>query len=503
MNESETHPEGGGWVQREDGAWVNLVTGAGTLLQRSFHTRYTAPCAYSDAEVSNLLNDGTMRRIVMRPIETLVRGGLRFTYDNKPPEELKKWEQIAKERKVLGTFFRAMWMARAYGGAAVVKVFGKGDVLSDPAPEGQAVSNLLVLPATQIPANEYFEEYWEESWGRPKNYQLQSTGTFNVETLAEVDASRVIRFEGLPCTAQASKDKYRGWGLGTVQECAHVVGEHEDAWSALSQAISEWTQGVFKMKNLLKLMGAKNQDALQKRLTLANVNRGNNRPMMMDADTESFERLELQFGGAATIFEKVMMRLASAAEMPVTEIYGRSAAGMNATGDGDRRQYENRIEDKRVEVLPQLREILVSVSEDEVPEELELGFHPLSVPSASELGTLKLQEAQRYATYVNAGILFAEEVALGAFDDDPMVTVDLDMRETSLAQLKSELENEEPKEEPSTPGQAIGNDGGGGESGDGDDGDDQEGNPGGNSEEEGRPGQDPLDLPPKRPRAGS
>ena len=60
------------------------------------------------------------------------------------------------------------------------------------------------------------------------------------------------------------------------------------------------------------------------------------------------------FTGLPDVYDRVMMDVAGAAKTPVTKLFGRSPAGMNATGESDMNNYYDYIDGLRENQLGQL-----------------------------------------------------------------------------------------------------------------------------------------------------
>ena len=95
--------------------------------------------------------------------------------------------------------------------------------------------------------------------------------------------------------------------------------------------------------------------------------------MMIDKDREDFSRVAIQFGGLANLMDRFALRVAAAGDIPATRFMGQSPVGLNATGDGDMRNYIMMVEANRenqlAENLPRLDEVLArDAGLKEVPE---------------------------------------------------------------------------------------------------------------------------------------
>jgi hypothetical protein len=104
-----------------------------------------------------------------------------------------------------------------------------------------------------------------------------------------------------------------------------------------------------------------------------------------------------------------MMDLAGAAEMPVTKLFGRSPAGLNATGESDMQNYYDSIEEKQEAYLsPILDKLLPVMACSEwggVPDDMDWEFNPVRRPTEDERKSLSEQISSAVFEGYNAGLI--------------------------------------------------------------------------------------------------
>jgi hypothetical protein len=224
--------------------------------------------------------------------------------------------------------------------------------------------------------------------------------------------------------------------------------------------MSDASQAVFKIKGLLASLASPNgQATMQTRMELIDMARSVARAIVLDADHgEEFHREPTSFAGMSDILDRGMMRVSAAADVPVSLLFGRSVAGLNATGEGDYRGFYDSIESERTQDLePVLRRLITWVlsAKDgpvsgEIPD-FEIIFGSLWQPSAAEQATVEKTYAERDAIMVSNGVWLPEEVALSRArgDYNSPVEIDQEMRETMLEREKELAED--PPEPPPPP----------------------------------------------------
>ena len=92
------------------------------------------------------------------------------------------------------------------------------------------------------------------------------------------------------------------------------------------------------------------------------------------------------------------MDVAGAAKTPVTKLFGRSPAGMNATGESDMNNYYDYIDGLRENQLRPIMERLLPIMAlsawGTVPDDLDMGFPPLQTPDSSEIADIVEKKTQ-------------------------------------------------------------------------------------------------------------
>jgi hypothetical protein len=160
---------------------------------------------------------------------------------------------------------------------------------------------------------------------------------------------------------------------------------------------------------------------------------------------EEYERHGVAVAGAADILQQFALRLAAAADMPVTLLMGQSPSGLGATGDSDIRFFYDRIAARQKRsLLPQLKRLhyLIMKSkqgpcEGVEPEQWSIVFNPLYQMSELDQATMRKTVAETDAIYIGQGVLSAEEVAASVYGGSEWTmerTIDMAGREATAEQ---------------------------------------------------------------------
>lgn len=431
---------------RNDG-WENALTGLGTSRDKTQFGRFCGAAQIPPQELIDLFNhhDLARRIVALRPSEAYREGfKVEINDDSKTAEAINK---AVKDRGIVNQFRKATTFGRLLGGGLIIGGLDDGQTQDQPLNE-EAIIRLRYLTFIDkrfVSVLSYYEDPEHDKYLEPEVYQIvPPTGRM----LASVHETRCIRFGGAE-TDELTRRTLGGWDFSVLQNVYNTMRAFENNWQAVNVLVSDASQAVYKIKGLINAMSTpKGRETMQSRMELIEMTRSIARAIVLDSDyNEEFSRQTTSFTSLPEILDRGMMRMSAAAEVPVTRLFGRSAAGMNATGDGDDRSfYDGVAAEQTKEVEPKLRRVVtwMCASKDGptagvVPPDFEICFPPLWQPTDKEQAETEKTFADRDKIMIDGQVWFPEEVALARARGGPNGPVEIDetMREKSL---KSEIE---------------------------------------------------------------
>lgn len=438
-------------VQRAD-SWVNAMTGLGTLRDKLMHAQVVAGMKLEDHTLEALYNDDDVaRRVVAKLPREATRRGFKIELEGDPDETAPA--DVARSMQEAFTKLEAMpklrdgWIwARLYGGGSGVFVGADdGRPVEEPLNEQaiRTISFLNVVKRPQLAIKRRYEDVRLAEYGQPEIYTInQTSNVLAPRTGIEVHASRLILFDGA-LTARMTMESPTGFDDSVLQSAMAPLQQTATAWQSVAHLMTDASQGVLKIANLVDLVATGGSETLRARVQLMDLARSVCRAILVDAERESFERVSTSFAGLPEVMDRLMMRMAAAAEMPVTLLYGRSPAGLNATGESDiRGWYDTVAEGQTDELKPRLERLLRlmfaakdSPTRGRVPENWCIEFNPLWQPTDKERADTKKVTADTYVALVGAQIMTDAEAGLGLAADFP--TIDVESR-MELAEADAE-----------------------------------------------------------------
>lgn len=431
-------------VRRTD-SWLNTITNVGLNRGRNAMLfRATSSDYLDDVTLEQLYElDGIAARIVRAPCVHALRRG--FTVSTGDPQTDTAIKARLEDLDAVNALRKAWQWARLYGGGAV---FIGADDGRDPREPLDVNSISSVRFTVDVDRIELIPQVWETDplsarFGKPRVYQLVRNATGGGAQNASVHASRVIRFDGVEPTKRR-RQTLQGWGDSVLQRVYVDLQQARGAYAAVAGLMHEASQGVFKMKDLMLMMAGDRDDTLKRRMEAMDMARSVARAILIDADGESYERVEV---GALTGLVEAMDRftnmVSASSEIPVTVLMGQAPAGLNATGESDIRSWYDAVEAEREAMLRSRVEHMVRLllrakdgpTGGVEPAGWKVTFPPLWQPTPSEEADLRQKVAQADQVYVTIGALTPEEVALNRFRTEgwsPDTTIDLEARESAL-----------------------------------------------------------------------
>lgn len=305
-------------------------------------------------------------------------------------DELRKLETRTQLRKRLLT---GMYWSRLYGGAVGVILIKGHDDLSQPLDVGTILPGsffgLTILDRWTgvYPESTLVSDPADPDFGLPEYYTIRDDESGNLAV--RVHHSRVVRFIGreLPWLEQVT-EVY--WGESELEAIYSEIVRRDNVAANIASLTFRANVDYMEMEGLDMLLGVGNTE-MQRRFwnTLAaqSVIQSNFGTRIMNKG-DQVHNSQYTFTGLPEVYDRVMMDVAGAARTPVTKLFGRSPAGLNATGEADMQNYYDYIDGLRETQLRPIIERLLPVMTMSawgmIPDDLQIDFPPMSTPNAVE-----------------------------------------------------------------------------------------------------------------------
>ena len=449
---------------RLDG-WYNLTSGLGTSRDKRTSAQFQRVDLLSPLQCEWLFTgDDLANTIVTAIVDDATREG--FSVEPSDPEadegDRKRagelTDQILKLRAWPALREGAIW-GRLYGRGGVLVVTNGAAGQDQPLAEGSKRDVLAVVP---VERQELAPRQWNDNplsldYGQPSVYALNPTASGTVaprEVL--VHASRLILFPGAD-TPKRVRAENEGCDLSVLQKAYETLKGANGNWDSVCSMMADMSQAVIKMQGLIDGISAGQSDSIAERIALMDQMRSTVRAILLDADGEEFGYAERgALTGVGDLVDKTFTRLAAAAQMPVSRLMGISAAGLNATGEGDRKAWYDRVRSYQRDVLAPGLLRLVEILDP--GGRWRVCFPDLEKMSPLEEADLRGKVASTDKAYIDAGVVLPEEVALsrwGSGQYSAEMRIDLEPRQVVVDRDLEAMEDDQP-EPPTGPAPGVG-----------------------------------------------
>ena len=168
------------------------------------------------------------------------------------------------------------------------------------------------------------------------------------------------------------------------------------------------------MGQILAVGSERAQQDLYNTIQAMNAMMNNNSIQIIGENDEYFTH-QYTFGGIGEAYDRFMMDVAGACETPVTKLFGRSPAGMNATGESDMQNYYDTIEEKQEAILRPIMDKLLPIITlsacGAIPDDFDYEFNAVRKPQDDEMADLAGKNTDSITKAFQAGLI-SQRIAL-------------------------------------------------------------------------------------------
>lgn len=360
-----------------------------------------------------------VRRIIDIIPEDMTKNGYKILSQIEP-KQIKRVTKVDRKTQTSRKILEGCKLGRLYGGAgALIMIEGHEDILDQPLEYDQIMpgsyKGLLVLDRWSgiTPEEELITDESDAEFGMPKYYTITSD---NIERGVRVHYSRILRFIGrdLPYLEKLAETY---WGASEIEHVFDELKKRDNVSWNIAMLTFMANLRVYKMEGMEQVLATGSEKVVQglyNTIQAMNALMNNNSIQIIGAN-DGYESHQYTFGGVGEVYDRFMMDLAGAAEIPVTKLFGRSPAGMNATGESDMQNYYDTIEEKQESslrpVYDKILPIMIMSELGAIPDDFDYEFNPVRRPSDDEMADLASKNIDSITKAFQAGII-SQKIAL-------------------------------------------------------------------------------------------
>lgn len=333
---------------------------------------------------------------------------------NIAPDDMDALEAAQRRISLKDQIKDGLKWGRLYGGAAgIILIKGQEDFskplnLETIMPD--SFKGLLVLDRWSgiQPEGQLITDLNDPEFGLPEYYDIQAgDGTV---IIARVHHSRIVRFTGndLPYIERVA-EMY--WGESVIEPIYDDIVLYDSIMHNMGNLTFRANVDTMEVQNLDQLFSMTSveqqkrfwnvmqaQSVAQSNFGVRLVNKG-----------DQMSNTQYSFAGFNYVTEAAQLNLCAKTHIPMTKLFGRSPAGMNATGESDMKNYYDIVDGEReTKLRPAIEKILPVLCMSvwgKIPEDMQVVFPPLWTPNATELAQIAKTKADTVIGTFQAGLI--------------------------------------------------------------------------------------------------
>ncbi len=389
--------------------WLNELTSLGTSLDKRTATQFSANKQLTRQEIDTLYSqNGLFKKIIDLPANEMMRRGYILQGD-----EDGTVKRLMKRRGINAGITDLVRTARLFGGAIGVIGVSDGRLLEQPVNMNaiKSVDSLQVFDRWVVSSSTTDFYKTGPKAGKPEWYNVTAPWAY-----FRVHETRVVVMDGAKCS-DYKRQMNNGWGDPIAEQCYEAVKGYGTVLASTEVIMEDFIQAVLEFSGLNEtLLQPDGVKQLRDRLNVMDLSRHILNILLIEGDgKEKFTKHASSIAGIPELIDRHMQNVSTNANgIPVSILFGRSAAGMNATGENDfQGWYDSVSGDREVSVDPVLYRILeLAFASKEVKSNSGWDFEwpPMWEPTPKEKAEISKLEAERDDIYFQASVIDAREI---------------------------------------------------------------------------------------------
>jgi phage-related protein (TIGR01555 family) len=366
---------------------------------------------------------GIIQTLVDQPVSDAFSTGFDIKSSQLDADDCEAILQWCEEYRVLHSLMEAMNWTRLYGGGAIF-------IITDDMPH-------IPLKIEDLDADSNIEfracDMWELYQFKNDDYSVIATGSNRLNDMTytyrgfTVDPSRVMRIDGKKAPSFV-RPRLRGWGMSECEKIVRPLNTYLKNQNVIFELLDEAKVDVYGIEGFNASLASTDASIrAAKRVQQANYLKSFVSALVMDKE-DTYEQKQISFAGLGEMLDQVRLELATALKMPMTKLFGMSAAGFNS-GEDDIENYnamiESEIRSKCKGHVVQLLKIACQIELGFIPDDLTINFKSLRILPATEEEQVKTQQFNRIMSSWQSGLIQPEEAREG-INRNSLLPVEID-----------------------------------------------------------------------------
>ena len=379
--------------------WSNILTNIGGRNDPVTAARVTSFIGLDRNTLATLYrSDGMAKRVVDIIVDDAMREWVETSQ-----ELLQEFSRFHAKQEITD----ALKWGRLFGGALIVAMVDDGQDFEQPLNLNgiRSVKQLRVYERHRVTwyGGDIDRDAMSENFGKPMFYTVQPL----YGTPYRVHYSRAHRIDGLSLPDD-ERQRNNGWGDSAITPMYEALRNYASTMGASANIVRDFVQVVLGISGLTDMLRQGQDKLVADRAKLIDMSRSVANAVFIDSDGETYDKRASSVAGLADLWDRFALHISSVTGIPATKLLGRSPQGLNATGEGDMRQWYDVVQAyRRDEVEPILHWLLPMIDAQnewtDRPESMDWSWPTLEQPSEQEWADVKVKTAQADVLYLDRG----------------------------------------------------------------------------------------------------
>lgn len=381
---------------------------------------------------------GIVQTLVDQPVDDAFRAGYELKSKLLKDDDMEKLKIYDERNGVTRGLMTGVKWGRLYGGGAVL-------IITDQDPRTplnlNAITEKTPLEFRAIDMWELYYDSQNTSGTLNVGGQLgANVGDFYSYYGMQVHKTRVYRIVGKEAPSFL-RPRLRGWGMSELERLVRSLNQYMKNQDVIFSLLDEAKVDVYRIKGFSSsLLNAGGSAAAAQRIQLANMLKSFNSALVMDVQDE-YDQKQITFAGLADVLLQIRQGLAADLKMPMTKLFGISAAGFNS-GEDDIENYNSMLEGEIRQKVRFMHVDLLQIACRKVfgtmIDDLMLDYNPLRILNAKEEEEVKDSQFNRVMSGYQSGLIDDEETK-NCINKDSLFPIDIDPTKAAAMPLEGDF----------------------------------------------------------------
>ena len=387
----------------------NPLTPQNSRLDTVFiNTRWNLISNYRSVLSEAYAEYGIVQTLVEQPVSDAFSRGFDIDTEELSVDQKKELQTYLERYQIIQTIQKAIGWSRLFGGGGVI-------VVTDQKPDTPLdISKINKDTPLSFVDADMWELYKDTTNIWNPTIDTNDERKFSYYGI-NLHRSRVFPIMGKEAPSFI-RPRLRGWGMSELERVVRSINSYLKNQDLIFELLDEAKIDVYQLNGFNRAMlTPQGSRGAEERVRISNTLKSYLNALVLDV-TDKYEQKQLSFNGLSDILNQIRQGVAADLKMPMTKLFGVSAAGFNS-GEDDIENYnamiESEIRSKVKYIVVQVLEICCQKLFGFVPKNLNITFKSLRILSAEQEENMKNSQFNRLIQAYANGLLSAGDAMVG------------------------------------------------------------------------------------------